>query len=200
MDSAPIGAAGRERPPELGPPVPMPSGVPFRRPVLWSVARALVDVTALVLLYYLLPLDRPVSWRTVGWLIGGLALVGLLVAGQIRAILRARYPTLRAVEALATSIPLFLLLFAAIYQILTASDPAAFSEPMTRTDSLYFVVTVFATVGFGDITAVSQSARVLVTVQMIGDLVLIGLVIRAFLTAVDRGRHRRQQERARGHE
>ena len=29
---------------------------------------------------------------------------------------------------------------------------------MTRTDALYFVVTVFATVGFGDITPVSETA------------------------------------------
>jgi Ion channel len=161
-----------------------------------SLGRAVLNATALILLYYLLPLDRPVSWRTVGWLLGGLVLVEVLVAAQIRAILRARYPGLRALEALATSIPLFLLVFAAVYEMLEAGAPASFSESLTRTDSLYFVVTVFATVGFGDITAVSETARVLVTVQMLGDLVLIGLVVRAFLAAVDRGRLSRAQEHA----
>ena len=63
--------------------------------------------------------------------------------------------------------PLFLLIFAAVYELLSGTDPHAFSETLSRTDSLYFVVTVFATVGFGDITAVSQSARVIVTVQMV---------------------------------
>ena len=33
--------------------------------------------------------------------------------------------------------------------------PGAFTERMNRLDSLYFVITVFATVGFGDITAAS---------------------------------------------
>jgi voltage-gated potassium channel len=33
-------------------------------------------------------------------------------------------------------------------------------------------------------------ARSLVTLQMVGDLVLIGLVLRLFVTAVDRGRRR----------
>src|SRR5437899_2929802 len=99
----------------------MPPGLPFRGPLLRSLGRTLLNVTVLLVLYYLLPLNRPVSWRTAGWLIGGLLLLGFLVAWQIRAILRARYPTLRAVEALATSIPLFLLLFAAVYQILAAS-------------------------------------------------------------------------------
>ncbi len=32
-------------------------------------------------------------------------------------------------------------------------DPAAFNETLTRIDSLYFTLTVFATVGFGDIAA-----------------------------------------------
>jgi hypothetical protein len=200
VDSAPIGStdqsAGHQQPTGLSAAVPASSGVPVRGPVLWSLARALVNTTALVLLYYLLPLNRSVSWKTLGWLLGGLVLIALLVAGQIRAILRARYPSLRAIEALATSIPLFLLIFAAAYQMLAASDPASFSQHLTRTDTLYFVVTVFATVGFGDITAVSETARVLVTVQMLGDLVLIGLVIRAFLAAVDRGRRRQEQERA----
>jgi hypothetical protein len=47
---------------------------------------------------------------------------------------------------------------------------------------------VFATVGFGDISPVSAAALVLASVQMIGDLVLIGLLIKTMLTAVDRGR------------
>jgi hypothetical protein len=34
---------------------------------------------------------------------------------------------------------------------------------LTRTDSLYFTVTVFATAGFGDISPASQVARLVVT-------------------------------------
>ena len=81
-------------------------------------------------------------------------------------------------------------LFAATYTVLSGSEQEAFTEPLDRFDSLYFVVTVFATVGFGDISPVSTVARMLVTVQMVADLILIGLVLRLFLTAVDRGRRR----------
>nr|WP_246324784.1 potassium channel family protein [Petropleomorpha daqingensis] len=88
---------------------------------------------------------------------------------------------------------MFLLLFAATYYVLAGSDAHAFTQPLSKVDSLYFVVTVFATVGFGDITPASELARVLVTVQMVGDLILIGLVLRLFLTAVDRGRQRTAQ-------
>jgi len=69
------------------------------------------------------------------------------------------------------------------------SNPASFStHPLTRTDVLYFTVTVFSTVGFGDITAVSQSARLVVTAQMLLDLLALGLVVRAFVGAGQQGR------------
>jgi len=61
---------------------------------------------------------------------------------------------------------------------------------MTHTNALYFVVTVFATVGFGDITAQTEAARLLVTGQMITDLIILGLGAKVILGAVQRGRQR----------
>jgi voltage-gated potassium channel len=81
-------------------------------------------------------------------------------------------------------VPLFLLLFASVYFVMERASPASFSHALTRTDSLYFTVTVFSTVGFGDITAASQTARLLVTAQMILDLLALGLGIRVFIGAV----------------
>jgi voltage-gated potassium channel len=158
--------------------------------LLRGIARTLLTCVGVLVLYYLLPLNRDFHGRTVLILLGGLLVVGLLVAWQVLAIMRARHPALRAIEAVSLSLPLFLLMFAAAYFVLGSTDPEAFTEPLTRTDSLYFVVTVFATVGFGDIAPVSETARVLTMAQMIGDLVLIGLVLRLFVSAVDRGRRR----------
>ena len=177
------GLAGRDRSTDR------PDIVP-RGPLLLGLARTLLTVTGLLVLYYLLPLDRAFQGRTALTLLAGLLGVGLLVAWQARAILRARHPALRAIESIALSLPLFLLLFAGVYVLLAGTDPGAFTEPLTRTDGLYFTVTVFSTVGFGDITPVTEVARVLTTLQMVGDLVLIGLVVRVFLTAVDRSRRR----------
>jgi hypothetical protein len=75
------------------------------------------------------------------------------------------------------------------------SDPQQFSEPLTRLDAAYFTVTVFATVGFGDITAVSETARAVVTVQMLGGLVLVGLIARVVVGAVQEARTRRSEGR-----
>jgi voltage-gated potassium channel len=55
-------------------------------------------------------------------------------------------------------------------------------------DALYFTVTTFSTVGYGDITAVGQSARLMVTAQMILDLLALGLGIRVFIGAVQLAR------------
>ena len=63
---------------------------------------------------------------------------------------------------------------------------------MTRTDALYFTVTVFSTVGFGDITAKTEAARLVVTGQMIADLVVIGLAVKVIAGAVKRGRQQQQ--------
>jgi putative Mn2+ efflux pump MntP len=161
----------------------------FRRVVV-TLLRALGSTVGLVALYYLIPLDPSSISVTVGLLAFGLlALVGL-VAFQVRSIIRAKYPALRAVGALGTSVPLFLLLFAGTYYVMGAIAEANFSEPLTRTDALYFTVTVFATVGFGDIVATTQGARVVVMGQMIAGIVIIGLGARIIVDAVKRGQRR----------
>ena len=49
----------------------------------------------------------------------------------------------------------------------------------------------FTTVGFGDITAKSEAARVVLIVQMLADLALLGAGARVLLGAVRRGQQRR---------
>ena len=159
----------------------------FRR-VFVTLLRAFGSTVALVAIYYLLPLDRSSIGVVIGILAVGLLGLGGLVAFQVRAIMRAAYPALRAVGALATSVPLFLLLFAGTYFVMGTISAGTFSQPLTRTDALYFTVTVFSTVGFGDITAVTEPARVLVIGQMIADIVILGLGARIIIDAVKRGR------------
>ena len=161
---------------------------PSRRTAARALLRPILSVVAVLVLYYLLPLDRGFTWRTVGWLLGGLGVLGFLAAWQVRSVMRASRPALRAVETLAFTVPVFLLLFASVYVLLDASRPGQFTQPMTRTDALYFVVVVFSTVGFGDITPVSEVARTLTTVQIVTDLLLLGTVFRAMASAVQ---HRR---------
>jgi Ion channel len=104
--------------------------------------------------------------------------------------MRSPFPGLRAIEALATSVPLFLLLFAATYVVLAALSVKNFGGHLSHTDGLYFTATVFTTVGFGDITAKTETARLVVTGQMIADLIILGLGIKIIVGAVRRGQRR----------
>ena len=163
-----------------------------------SGLRALGTTAALVAIYYLLPLDHSSTWIAATTLIIGLVAFIALVIFQARWIIRARFPGLRAVEALATSLPLFLLLFSGTYVVMAAVSASNFGEKLTHTDALYFTVTVFTTVGFGDITAKSEGARLLVTGQMATDLIILGIGAKIILDAVTRGRQRQPQNTGTG--
>jgi voltage-gated potassium channel len=154
---------------------------------LWSIATVAVVVVA----YFLAPLDRSMSPATILELVL-LALVILAMMGwQIWRITKSEYPTLRAVEALAFIVPAYLVLFAAIYFLMNHSNEATFGTGQTKLDSLYFSGTVFTTVGFGDITAKTQAARAVVLIQMMLDLVILGLVVRLIVNAIKIGQKRR---------
>jgi voltage-gated potassium channel len=153
-------------------------------------ARALLVVTArtglmMLLLtgcFYVLPERWPVR-DAVG---GGRLLAGLAGLGGALLVLRHQARALRAgrslpvrIEALLTALYLLVLGFAAVYALLAQASPASFDGLQTRTDALYFTVTVLSTVGFGDIHPVAAPARLLVTLQMLFDLVFIGTAVRA---------------------
>ena len=161
-----------------------------------ALLRAAASVTVLVVVYYLLPLDRPVDTGTVIEFVLGLAVLVAVVAWQVRAIIASDMPRLRAVQAMAVGLPLLLLLFASTYVLLAQARPDSFNEALGRTDALYFTVTVFATVGFGDIVPVSEVARIVTMIQMIMGLIAVGLVARIVLGAVQAAVRRRDGEDA----
>lgn len=156
--------------------------------------RSVASAALLTALYFAAPLDGGFGLATLALLVLGLALFGGLVAWQVAAIAHADHPRLRAIEALATAVPLFLVLFSATYFLLAKELPESFSEPLTRTDALYFTVTVFATVGFGDIAPATQAARALTTAQMAADLIVVGVIAKALFGAVRIGMRRRGEE------
>ncbi|WP_327250895.1 potassium channel family protein [Streptomyces sp. NBC_01244] len=162
-----------------------------RRVLAECLFRSTASAVLLTALFYLVPLERGFGVLTVTLLVLGLALFGGLVAWQVTAITRAAYPRLRAIEALATAVPLFLVLFAVSYFLLAEEVPQSFSEPLSRTDALYFTVTVFATVGFGDIAPTTEVGRALTTVQMIADLIVVGVIAKVLFGAVRIGVRRR---------
>lgn len=165
-----------------------------KRLVVTSLLRAGASVTVLVFVYYTVPLDRPLDAATwIGFVLGLLAFAAI-IAWQVRAILASDVPRLRAIQAVAIGLPILLLLFASTYLRISRDAPDSFTEALGRTGALYFTVTVFATVGFGDIAPRSELARVLTMIQMLTGLVVVGLVAKVLLNAVQTAVRRRESE------
>lgn len=148
---------------------------------------AAVLVVALVTAFYCAPLDlfnaeHPIrQWCGVLGLM--VALAGLIVA-QIKVVLRG--PLDAAIVGLPVVVCLAVVAFAAVYVVL-AREPGEFYGLATRTDALYFTVSTLSTVGFGDIHASGQGAKVVVMLQILFNLVFVAGAASVF-TARLRGR------------
>lgn len=150
------------------------------------VLRSLVVAVLLFVAFYTLPMNRPERGGVIVLVVGVLVLA-LVLTWQIRAIMGSPFPRLRAFEALTIGVPLLLIVFASAYYMVQNADADSFSAPLGKTDALYYTITVFSTVGFGDITAKSELARILVSIQMMFDLVVFGLVAKLIFGAVEIG-------------
>jgi hypothetical protein len=153
-----------------------------REALVVSSIRTTAIVVALLVVYAVLPnpsgstLD--VIVRTA---VGGVAIIAV-VAWQVQAISKARFPQLRAAEALAISVTFMLIVFAGTYLSMSKHNPAAFTESLSETSALYFTATTLSTIGYGDIAAKTDGARIIVMVQMVFNVAVIGAGVRLLFT------------------
>jgi cation transport ATPase len=169
-----------------------------RRLVFWTILRMTLTTVFLLAAYFLAPLLKSFTPLSTTVLAVMLIVLGPLVWWQASSIARSPSPRIRTVEALGTSLTLFVLVFASSYRLMSNDTPPGFSEPLTHIDALFYTVTIFTSVGFGDIVPTSQAARALTTLQMLGDLVFLGVVAKVFLEAMRRGVERRDREHGGG--
>jgi len=156
----------------------------LRRRLIAKTALVCIALVALiVVLYYLVPWDSSEIGEIAVRL--GISLVVVVVGTviSIQYVLRARYPMLRVFEVLAVVVALALASFASAYAYLSHVNGDAFSEVLTRTDALYFSITTATTVGFGDISALTEGARIVVMLQMVTNVVVLGVAARSLLYA-----------------
>jgi hypothetical protein len=168
---------------------------PPRRIVLMIVARTSAVIFCTLLLYAIIPVHEETSLALAISAVVGLVVVAIVFGRQLARISRAQRPVLVAIEALALVVTLFVALYAELYVSLSAGDVNAFTQPIGKMDAIYFTVTVLATVGFGDISAVTGPARLAVTSQMVLDLILIGVAVKVLSTSARRAVEARAAER-----
>jgi voltage-gated potassium channel len=163
-----------------------------RRALIRGLITMIVTFFAIIGMYYIVPLSAREfgAGSIVLFILAGVAFLAVL-AWQVREILRAEMPGLRAVQGVVVAAPLFLTGYAALYAILSESQ-GGFTEQLNRTSALYFSVVIFSSVGFGDIAPTSDLNRLVVTSQMLAGLVFIATVVRVFFGASKMSLQRRQ--------
>ncbi|WBB81680.1 potassium channel family protein [Micromonospora sp. WMMD882] len=125
---------------------------------------------ALLVAYFVAPVEPDVDGPRLALRALATALLVLLVArlvvGQVRGQLTdAATPT--SVWHLAVALVAGVLTFALADYVIAISAPDQFVNLRTRVDALYFAVATLTTVGYGDVHANGQLARMAVIAQMV---------------------------------
>lgn len=159
-----------------------------RFPVL-RLVRALAVTAAGLLIYLTVPIPEEGAVSQAVLLVLALGAVVAIAGWAVqRAWIKEQVGA--RLRLLALVLYVAMIVFALAYASMAANDPQAFTQPMDRVDALYFTATVLATVGFGDITAVTQPARLLVTFQMVFNVLVVstalGLIVNAPRQALER--------------
>jgi F0F1-type ATP synthase assembly protein I len=165
-----------------------------RRALLLSALTIVVVWAILVAVYSVIPVNKETTAGALVRLVIGVVVVAVVLLHQTNRILKAELPELRAAEALALVFPIFILLFSLLYLSLSHSAPLTFNERLDHVRALYFTITVFSTVGFGDIAPRTDGARLICSVQMLLDLAFVGLVVRLLFNAARSGLGRSRDE------
>ncbi|HTJ35351.1 MAG TPA: potassium channel family protein [Dactylosporangium sp.] len=145
----------------------------------------LVDA-GLLALYLAAPLNNPLSAGGLFVLMAAVLLVLVLVMWELRALMAAEHPRLRALGILISSFPMLILPFAGAYVWLANRSPEHFHQSLSHVAGLYFAMTVFTTVGFGDIAPRTEAAQLMVLTQMLADVLYVGLFARLLVAAARR--------------
>ncbi len=140
----------------------------WRRWVRMSVVLAVVLV-----FYFTVPVSFEIATNEIVQILVSmvaLALLGLLVLVEVR---HQLLDDDRRIDGLVLALMIAVLGFALGFYVLAHRNPGEITELSTRVDALYFTMSTLLTVGYGDVHAVGQTARVLVLIQMIFNVVIL---------------------------
>lgn len=153
-------------------------------------ARLGIGLVLAVSIYFVIPVEVSEENQLTRFLISLLMIVTLTTLTIWEVVRHIERPELR-VDGLVFAVVLGVLAFALAFYRVQVIDPTQFAELETRLDALYFAVSTLLTVGFGDVHAVGQTARGLVLVAMVFNV----LVLATAVTTLSNSVRRRAQER-----
>lgn len=141
-------------------------------------------LTAVLVLYFTVPVSYEVkSDDLVSIVVSILALVLLTVL----VLLEVRHQLVeddRRLDALVIALMIAVLAFALGFYILAERRPDQIADLETRVDALYFTMATLLTIGYGDVHATGQAARVLVLIQMVFNVVVLATAASVISTRI----------------
>lgn len=152
-----------------------------RRLFISATARTLLGIIVITAFYIWAPFENEMGIHPATVLALLIIFFVALLAYSVRRIINDEHPQVRAAQVALMTTAIYLFSFAAFYLEMATVNPENFSEPVSRMDAFYLSVTIASTVGFGDITAETDSARFIVTAQMLINIILIGVGVRTIL-------------------
>jgi voltage-gated potassium channel len=161
-----------------------------------AVARALLRGILVGLLGFVIagvvPLStgplRPFDWLLFIGVMSGFAVAVAVAAVRERRAFHMEGPIAASADRIQhlLAIVLWAIAFFALVYARLAGIPGEFAGLATRLDAFYFTFTTLATVGFGDVHATGQAARLVVTVQIVFNLVVLALAVQVLVAALRR--------------
>jgi voltage-gated potassium channel len=155
------------------------SGVPHAHiPTRKIVATVLTALVPLVI-FFVIPLDDRLGKVLAVVLVVCTAAALLPISiHQARLVLRSDQPLFDATRCIVSGLVFLITAYSVAYYVLGTAYEGQINGIDTKLDALYFTVTILATVGFGDITATGQTARAVVTGQMVVNLAVLAVALR----------------------
>lgn len=150
------------------------------RSALREWGRPVGSLVGLLLAYYAYPVQlgaTPLALLSLFATGAGLALLGYMMIREVDAIRRGS--SMMSASSLAILLMLVVIGFSLAFFILASEAQDQMIGAETRTDALYFTLSTMTTVGFGDVHASGQAARVMVIALMVFNVVVVAALLRA---------------------
>ena len=153
----------------------------------WTRWLKLTGVLALVLvLYFLVPVSSDVHGGPVARGILAVVVLAVLVLGMVQQLRVHVLDGDRRADGLIIAIMVTVAVFALAFYSLELHNPGQVDGLKTRVDALYFTASTMLTIGYGDVHATGQAARVFILVQIVFNAVFVATAVALLTTRVRR--------------